>query len=100
MARAQYTSVAQWFWPRTEAGWHKLRKPDITATSAATLFGVSPYQTIFDMFHRMRGTVEVVIEESERMKWGSAFKTPSHAASVTTTVGKSLIRTPTFTLAR
>ncbi|KAB2666567.1 hypothetical protein F9K91_05130 [Brucella tritici] len=74
MARAQYTSVAQWFWPRTEAGWHKLRKPDITATSAATLFGVSPYQTIFDMFHRMRGTVEVVIEESERMKWGKRLQ--------------------------
>jgi putative phage-type endonuclease len=74
LKREQYTPDAEWFWPRTEAGWHKLRKPDITATAAATLFGVSPYMTPFDMFHRMRGTVEVVIEESERMRWGKRLQ--------------------------
>lgn len=72
--RHQYTESAQWFWPRTEAAWHKLRKPDITATSAASLFGVSPYMTPFDMFHRMAGNVEVVIEESERMLWGKRLQ--------------------------
>ncbi|MCW1412163.1 YqaJ viral recombinase family protein [Rhizobium sp. 1AS11] len=74
MKREQYTEDATWFWPRTEAGWHKLRKPDITATAAATLFGVSPYMTPFDMFHRMRGTVEVVFEENERMTWGKRLQ--------------------------
>jgi putative phage-type endonuclease len=74
MKREQYTPDAEWFWPRTEAGWHKLRKPDITATAAATLFGVSPYMTPFDMFHRMRGTVEVVFEETERMTWGKRLQ--------------------------
>lgn len=74
LSRHQYTDAALWFWPRTEANWHKLRKPDITATSAASLFGVSPYMTAFDMFHRMRGTIEVVIEESERMLWGKRLQ--------------------------
>lgn len=72
--RHQYTTDAEWFWPRTEAAWHKLRKPDITATSAASLFGVSPYQTPFELFHRMAGTIEVVFEETERMKWGKRLQ--------------------------
>ncbi len=72
--RHQYTPDAEWFWPRTEAGWHKLRRPDITATSAASLFGVSPYQTPFDLFHRMAGNIEVVIEESGRMLWGKRLQ--------------------------
>lgn len=72
--RHQYTESAEWFWPRTEKAWHKLRKPDITATAAASLFGVSPYMTPFDMFHRMAGTVEVVFEENERMRWGKRLQ--------------------------
>lgn len=72
--RHQYTNSAEWFWPRTEKAWLKLRKPDITATAAATLFGVSPYMTPYDMFHRMAGTVEVVIEENERMRWGKRLQ--------------------------
>jgi putative phage-type endonuclease len=72
--REQYTPEAKWFWPRTEGGWHKLRKPDITATGAASLFGVSPYMTPFDMFHRMSGTVEVIFEETERMTWGKRLQ--------------------------
>ncbi|MCB5201679.1 YqaJ viral recombinase family protein [Neorhizobium sp. T786] len=72
--RHQYTEEAEWFWPRTEAGWHKHRRGDITATAAASLFGVSPYMTPFDMFHRMAGTMEVVIEESERMLWGKRLQ--------------------------
>lgn len=74
MKREQHSPDAEWFWPRTEAGWHKLRKPDITATAAATLFGVSPYMTPFDMFHRMRGTVEVIFSENERMTWGKRLQ--------------------------
>lgn len=72
--RHQYTRDAEWFWPRTEKAWHRLRRPDITATAAATLFGVSPYMTPFDMFHRMRGDIEVVIEENERMRWGKRLQ--------------------------
>lgn len=74
LKRHQYTPEAEWFWPRTELAWLKLRKPDITATSAAALFGVSPYMTPFDMYHRMVGTVEVVIEETSRMTWGKRLQ--------------------------
>ncbi|RUX18817.1 hypothetical protein EOA27_13230 [Mesorhizobium sp. M2A.F.Ca.ET.037.01.1.1] len=74
MSKAPYSAEAEWFWPRKESTWHKLRKPDITATSAATLFGCSPYMTPFDMFHRMAGTITVEFEESERMLWGKRLQ--------------------------
>ncbi|WP_062114033.1 YqaJ viral recombinase family nuclease [Aureimonas sp. AU40] len=67
-------SPSSWFWPRKESTWHKLRAGDITATSAAALFGVSPYMTPFDLFHRLTGAVEVVIEETERMLWGKRLQ--------------------------
>lgn len=74
MTRHQYTDRAKWFWPRKESTWHKLRAGDITATSAAALFGVSPYMTPFDLFHRLAGTIEVVISETERMTWGKRLQ--------------------------
>lgn len=73
-ARKGPYSDAHWYRPRTEASWHKHRKPDVTATSAAALFGVSPYMTPFDLFHRMAGTIEVIIEQSERMLWGKRLQ--------------------------
>lgn len=74
MARVQYTSAAEWHWPRKESTWHKLRKGDITATSAAALFGVSPYQTPYELFHILAGNVQVEIGESERMLWGKRLQ--------------------------
>ncbi|MER8394036.1 YqaJ viral recombinase family protein [Mesorhizobium sp. M1340] len=74
MSKTQYSAEAQWFWPRKESTWHKLREPDITATGAATLFGVSPYMTPFDMFHRMAGNITVEFAESERMLWGKRLQ--------------------------
>ncbi len=72
-ARAPH-SAASWFWPSRESTWHNLRRGDVTATSAASLFGVSPYQTPFDLFHRLAGNVVVIIEESDRMKWGKRLQ--------------------------
>lgn len=74
MSKAPYSAEAEWFWPRKESTWHKLRKPDITATGAAALFGCSPYMTPFDMFHQMAGTITVEFEESERMLWGKRLQ--------------------------
>jgi len=71
--RAPYSPSA-WFWPRKESSWHKLRAGDVTATAAAALFGVSPYMTPFDLFHRLSGSVEVIIEETERMLWGKRLQ--------------------------
>ncbi|MBZ9821932.1 YqaJ viral recombinase family protein [Mesorhizobium sp. CA4] len=74
MSKAPYSAEAEWFWPRKESTWHKLRKPDITATSAAALFGCSPYMTPFDLFHRMAGNITVEFEETERMLWGKRLQ--------------------------
>lgn len=74
MKRQPHSEAADWHWPRTEAGWLKLRKPDITATAAAALFGCSPYMTPFDLFHQLAGNITVEIEENDRMKWGKRLQ--------------------------
>lgn len=70
----QYSEAAEWFKPRTERAWLKMRDGDITATAAAALFGVCPYMTPFDLFHRLAGTVRVEFEENERMTWGKRLQ--------------------------
>jgi putative phage-type endonuclease len=69
-----YSSDAEWFKPSTERAWLALRKSDITATQAAALFGVSPYQTPFDLYHQLAGTLRVEFEENERMRWGKRLQ--------------------------
>lgn len=71
--RAPYSS-SSWFWPKRETTWHRLRAGDVTATAAAALYGVSPYMTPFDLFHRLAGNVEVVFEENDRMLWGKRLQ--------------------------
>lgn len=69
-----HSEVADWFWPRKESTWLKLRAPDITATSAAALFGVSPYATPFELFHTLAGSLKVEFEETSRMLWGKRLQ--------------------------
>ena len=73
--RFPYTTNAEWFRPNIEADWLALRATDVTATDAAALFGVSPYATPFELFHRKAGSLEVTFEESERMRWGKRLQT-------------------------
>lgn len=54
----------------SEAEWLALREQDITSTETAALFGVSPYETAFELWHRKRGTLTRDFPDSERMKWG------------------------------
>ncbi|GGD19990.1 YqaJ viral recombinase family nuclease [Aureimonas glaciei] len=74
MSRRIIYSRSAWFWPRLEKSWHFLRAPDVTATAAAALYGVSPYMTPFDLYHRLAGNVEVVFTENERMLWGKRLQ--------------------------
>ena len=53
-----------------EAGWLAARHQDITSTDVAALFGLSPYLTEFELFHRKRADAPVRIEDNDRMKWG------------------------------
>jgi len=54
--------------------WHAYRSDDVTATSAAALFGVSPYETLFELYHRKAGTLTAEFETTERMRWGNRLQ--------------------------
>jgi len=66
--------VSTWHYPPTREDWLTIRARDITATEVPALFGVSPYTTPFELFHRKHGNIHVEIEENERMKWGTRLE--------------------------
>lgn len=60
--------------PASQEEWLALRAKDITSTEAPALFGLSPYCTEFELWHRKREATVVAIEENERMKWGKRLQ--------------------------
>lgn len=56
--------------PDSREHWLELRREDVTSTESAALFGLSPYATEFELFHRKRGAVSDEIEPNDRMTWG------------------------------
>lgn len=66
--------MAEWYYPTTKEDWLNIRSRDITATEVPALFGVSPYATAFEVWHRKHGNIHVEIEENERMKWGTRLE--------------------------
>lgn len=54
--------------------WLKLRTKDITSTESAALFGLSPYVTPFELWHRKKAGNIVELEPNERMKWGTRLQ--------------------------
>lgn len=56
--------------PKDEAEWLSLRTEDITSTEISALFGLSPYTTEFELWHRKKDKVVVEFEDNERMVWG------------------------------
>lgn len=60
--------------PTSEADWHRLRALDLTSTDCAALFGLSPYCTLFELWHRKKGALSVDIPENDRMKWGGRLE--------------------------
>lgn len=56
--------------PKTEADWHKLRANDVTSTESSALFGMSPYSTAFELWHRKKEATILEIPDNERMRWG------------------------------
>lgn len=57
-----------------EATWLQNRAQDVTSTEVAALFGLSPYLTEFELFHRKRAGEVVRIQENERMTWGKRLE--------------------------
>lgn len=56
--------------PASREEWLALRAEDVTSTEVAALFGLSPYCTEFELYHRKRNKDVAEIEQTERMKWG------------------------------
>lgn len=55
--------------PSREA-WLAARSVDITSTDVSALFGISPYLTHFELWHRKKNGTLVEFETTERMLWG------------------------------
>jgi putative phage-type endonuclease len=60
--------------PTSQQHWLALRTMDVTSTETAALFGLSPYTTEFELWHRKKDAVVVTIDENERMKWGTRLQ--------------------------
>lgn len=58
----------------SEAHWLSLRKQDITSTESAALFGMSPYMTRYDLWHRKRSGNVPEFQTNERMQWGNRLE--------------------------
>lgn len=60
--------------PASDQDWLKLRTQDITSTDIAALFGISPYMTAFELWHRKRNADVVTLEPNDRMVWGTRLE--------------------------
>lgn len=57
-----------------EAHWLSLRKKDITSTESAALFGLSPYNTLFELWHAKKSGITAEFKTNERMQWGNRLE--------------------------
>lgn len=63
--------------PTSESEWLDMRKQDLTSTECAALFGCSPYQTMFELWHTKKGTYERKFDDNnDRIKWGKRLEAP------------------------
>jgi putative phage-type endonuclease len=56
--------------PESEQAWLHLRTLDITSTESPALFGLSPYATAFELWHRKALSMAADFPDNDRMKWG------------------------------
>lgn len=54
--------------------WLSLRGHDITSTATAALFGLSPYQTEFELYHLHKNKIKPEFKATERMRLGNALE--------------------------
>lgn len=60
--------------PENKDHWLKLRNKNINSTDISSLFGLNPYQTEFELWHRVQTDTPITIEQNERMEWGNALE--------------------------
>jgi putative phage-type endonuclease len=57
-----------------EADWLALRVDDLTSTDMSALFGISPYMSPFELWHRKHNKTIGGFEPSDRMRWGNRLQ--------------------------
>lgn len=63
-------------YPTSQDGWLQMRTKDVTSTESPALFGLSPYVTEFELYHRKIDGLVVSIADNDRMKWGRRLEEP------------------------
>ncbi len=58
----------------SEAQWLQDRAQDVTSTEVAALYGLSPYSTAFELWHRKRDRTVEEMEPNERVRWGQRLQ--------------------------
>jgi putative phage-type endonuclease len=58
----------------TEEAWLAERQRDVTSTESAALFGMSPYTTAFELWHRKHSGTTPEFKVNDRMKWGNRLE--------------------------
>lgn len=58
------------FHPENRDAWLALRSHDLTSTTIPALFGLSDRITAFELWHRVKGNLEVDLEDNASMRWG------------------------------
>lgn len=64
---------------KDEAQWHELRRKHVGGSEVAALFGLSPYQTRFDIWHIKAGNISGAQLDAERIEAGN-FMEPAIAS--------------------
>lgn len=60
--------------PKDKDHWLQMKSEDLSSTEVSALFGLSPYMTEFELWHRKKTGDIVTLEEHERMKWGNRLE--------------------------
>lgn len=60
--------------PASREDWLALRREDVTSTSSAALFGLSPYCTEYELYQQKLGALTDEITPNERMTWGTRLQ--------------------------
>lgn len=60
--------------PDNKEHWLEMRSRNINSTEVASLFGLSPYLTRFELWHRQKGNVVADFQANERSLWGNRLE--------------------------
>lgn len=66
--------VPEIIFPSSKEHWLSLRKQDITSTEVGALFGISPYVTLYELWHRKSKNIDIEFDATERMDWGNILE--------------------------